>query len=115
MFAPKPPRYEYHVRMVGETKVLCIVDLYDENDPTLTVTNGAELVLAEIARDLGELPEIIIYRDTDGVWDRMKAKSSGEFIGFMPIVKGLQNRPTEENQAIQLAVTVLGSKAQSVQ
>lgn len=105
MFSAKPPSYSFHIRNLANMEILCIVDEFKEDDPTLTVTNGAELVLAEIAKELRRLPELIIYRDSLGIWDRIKARPNGEFVGFAPIVKGLVDRPTDEEQAIQLAVT----------
>jgi hypothetical protein len=59
--------------------VMTIVDLYDEANPTKSVTNDAEYVV-EIAyktvlRDEGLLTANntpIIYRDTEGRWDELR-------------------------------------------
>lgn len=112
MFLPRPPAYSFQVcEYAGET-VLCIVDEYDEINPTLSVTNGAELVLAEIAKKLSSLPEIIIYRDTMGMWDRLKASIDGDFLGFALIVVGRIGGVTgPQEEAVQLAVAALSKKS----
>lgn len=115
MFSAKPPSYSFHIRNLANMEILCIVDEFKDDDPTLTVTNGAELVLAEITKELGRLPELIIYRDSSGAWDRIKAKPNGDFVGFAPIVKGLVDRPTDEEQAVQLAVTTADKQRGTVQ
>ncbi len=104
MFSPKPPIYEHSIKLVGTIRVLCIVDLHSEANPSLTVTNGVDLVLKEIAKEIGELPEIIIYKDSDGIWDRIKAKPDGSFISFAPIVPGGERTENDE-KALLLAVT----------
>lgn len=104
MFSPRAPVYDFFVRDVAGHRVLCIIDLYDSERPSLTVTNGAELVLAQIAEALGTLPDLIIYRDSESEWDRLKAKSDGSFKGFAPLAPGLNRRITVEQEALELAV-----------
>ncbi|MEW5251223.1 DUF6011 domain-containing protein [Microbulbifer sp. 2201CG32-9] len=101
LFLPGAPVYDFSLREVNEQSVLCIVDLYDEKNPTVTVTNGAELVLKQIADQIGSLPERIIYRDSEGEWDQLKAKSDGSFKGFAPLPNSAGRRITEEHEALQ--------------
>lgn len=49
--------------------VLHIIDQHDGN--SMSVTNDIETVLKAIAEKLWPLPEKIIYRDTEGVWDQV--------------------------------------------
>lgn len=105
---PKPPVYTYRVRRVGGVDVLCIIDMYSDDNPSLTVTNGVDFVLGEISNKEKNIPDIVIYRDTDGYWDRIKIKNGSEFSKFTPIVPGCKDRPTSEDVAVQLAVTLLG-------
>lgn len=104
IFLPRPPAYSFHVCEFGGKSVLCILDEYDEARPTLTVTNGAEYVLAEVAKSIGALPEIVIYRDSSGRWDRLKAKREGTFLRFAPIVPGRVEAIVDQVEAVQLAV-----------
>ena len=57
-----------------EDDVLCIVDV-GPHDQFSTVTNNAENVLEEIKKNLSRVdvpfPKIIIYKDSDGIWDCM--------------------------------------------
>mgnify|MGYP007022329574 CR=1 FL=1 len=108
MLKPKPPVYTYHMRRVGGVDVLCIIDMYSDDNPSLTVTNGVDFVLGEISNKEKNIPDIVIYRDTDGYWDRIKIKNESEFSKFTPIVPGCKDRLTSEDVAVQLAVTLLG-------
>ncbi|MFA0810831.1 DUF6011 domain-containing protein [Microbulbifer epialgicus] len=102
LFGSNAPVYDFSVKEVDGKKVLCIVDLYTDTSPTVTVTNGAELVLNEIAKKLGKLPEVIIYQDTEGEWDRIRASANGDFKGFSPLAKGLGRRITSESEALRI-------------
>jgi hypothetical protein len=72
------PNYSYKV--VGD--VLVIYDLWNEENPTCSVTNGVEDVLQEIVKALGHLPPYIVYRDTEHLWDEIRSTTDGEFTGF---------------------------------
>ena len=62
------PEYQDEIAIYNGMAVLCIRDM---NSGGMSVTNGAEIVLKELADKYGTLPELIIYQDSDGIWDRM--------------------------------------------
>jgi hypothetical protein len=64
---------------LGETNVITIVDLYDESDPTLSVTNDAEYVVKLATDTHGDHP--VVYRDTEGRWDELRHRE-GHFACF---------------------------------
>jgi hypothetical protein len=68
---------------VVDSKLLAITDL---NEPgSRSVTNAIEEVLHQLREHYGlDLPPIVIYRDTTGVWDGV-AHIEGTFRGFYPI------------------------------
>lgn len=105
MFLPSPPVYSYEIKTIGKIKVLSIVDLHGEGCPSITVTNGVELVLNEITRKIGALPKFIVYKDTDGFWDRIKARPDGTFVGFAPIKPG-HERPKNCDDAFLLSMSL---------
>jgi len=59
--------------------VICVVDLFDERNPTMSVTNDADFVVATVYKVHGDLP--IVYRDTEGQWDELRHRS-GHFACF---------------------------------
>lgn len=59
--------------------VILIVDLYDDNHPTKTVTNDAEYVVRRAYNSQGDHP--MLYCDTEGRWDELCHKD-GVFTGF---------------------------------
>jgi hypothetical protein len=67
----------------------------------LSITNAAEIVVAELYFLLGDemLGKRIIYRDTDGIWDGL-AHRGERFIGFVPI------RETDRARAVEKALTI---------
>lgn len=66
--------------VIGERQeAVYIVDLFNPADPTLTITNDAERVAAEVAKQ--HPGKQIVYQDTDGDWDELK-QENGEFSGF---------------------------------
>jgi hypothetical protein len=78
-----------------DKKLLAITDL---NEPgSRSVTNAIEEVLHERREHYGlDLPTVIIYRDTAGVWDGVN-HIEGTFRGFYPI------RETDLARAIEKA------------
>ena len=84
--------YKFRDTFTGE-RVLII---YDLNLGGKSVTNDIENVLQKIQRVNGPLPRLIIYRDSEGRFDGVKADGEVEFI---PI------RETGEEAAIVRAVT----------
>lgn len=104
MTSPLPPSYSYEVLFFAGYYVLCVTDEFDPEQPSITVTNSAKHVLKKIEADI-ELPELIIYKDTQGEWDRLVVNESGAFVGFSPVFPGLDERPTDLDDALQLLVT----------
>ena len=81
---------------VIDNTLLAITDL---NEPgSRSVTNAIEDVLHELREHYGlDLPAVIIYRDSTGVWDGV-AHIEGTFRGFYPI------RETDLARAIGKAI-----------
>jgi len=102
MFQSNTPAYDYYIHERNGCSVLCIVDRYDPDSPTVTVTNGVDFVLKNIANEIGELPPTIIYRDTEGEWDRLKASADGTFLGFAPLAPGMVDRVTGIDAALDI-------------
>lgn len=73
-------RYKYEVI----DSVLCIEDLDVEG--TMSVTNNIENVLNEIM-DNGVIisNKLIIYRDSDGIWDGINCNGRNKPINFYPL------------------------------
>jgi len=68
-----------------------ITDLYSDAAPTLSVTNDAEVVVAEVVEavkamdiDLAAADWVLTYTDTEGQIDRLLVNSDGNFDGFAP-------------------------------
>lgn len=95
------PRYSARVDQFNGQDVLRIWDTSDSYDPAISVTNAAERVLAELTHELGQLPEIVIYKDTDGLWDRMIPGADGR-VTFAPIVAGKKGG-YDDREAAELA------------
>jgi len=70
-------RADYEVVKITDD-VIWIADL---NLGSISVTNDAENVVADIQRRHAD--KRIIYRDSDGNWDELKHKG-GQFTGFAP-------------------------------
>lgn len=64
-----------------EEDYLCIKDLGPWNI-YMTITNGAEEVVKELAEELGD--RRLEYIDTDGTRDELIVED-GEFVGFKPL------------------------------
>lgn len=70
-----------------ESGVLVIIDL----NRGISVTNNIKYILLEIKDELGELPDKIIYRDSQGEFDGVEHKN-GQFKRFFPVRESdLQN------------------------
>jgi hypothetical protein len=81
---------------VIETKLLAITDL--DKPGARSVTNAVDEVLQELLDSYGmDLPCLIVYRDTTGVWDGI-SHIEGAFRGFYPI------RETDLTRAIDKAL-----------
>jgi hypothetical protein len=74
---------EHPFASVADNRLLAIVDL---NQPRArSVTNAIDEILMELREQYGmDLPALIIYRDSRGVWDGV-AHLEGTFRGFYPI------------------------------
>lgn len=95
------PRYSARVDQFNGQGVLRIWDVSDSYDAAISVTNAAERVLTELKDELGQLPEIIIYKDTMGLWDRMIPGADGQ-VTFAPIVAGKKG-DYDDTEAAELA------------
>lgn len=104
MIKPLSPAFTHEVLFYAGHNVLCITDQYDERVPSITVTNAAEHVLRRI-QATSQLPELIIYRDTDGRWDRILVDAERRFKGFSPILPGHGEDLRDRDAAIQLLIT----------
>lgn len=114
MLTPTPPVFSFSIRHYAGHNILCITDDFDEARPSITVTNTAEYVLKNIAKQIGQLPELIVYRDTQGHWDRMVVSPTGTFMGITAIVPQLKVPVVNQDTAIQLAVTNTANPMQGV-
>jgi|GEM_PF-1638613 len=99
------PVYSYSLKTFAGRTVLSIVDRYDGANPSLSLTNGIEGVLQAIQIKLGELPELIIYRDTAGEWDRLLATPNGRFLSFIAMFDDSTGRIMEQDHAIRCVVS----------
>lgn len=75
--------YQVHDSYIGQ--VVVIIDQYDDNNPTMSVTNDVENVIQSIVLELfPDVPEYFIYRDTTGAWDEIIVREC-EFKAFSPL------------------------------
>jgi hypothetical protein len=61
--------------------VIAIID----HDGAKSVTNDAENVISDLARDLDLTQYQVIYRDTRGIWDQILVDRTGRFAGYSSI------------------------------
>jgi hypothetical protein len=95
------PLYRAELSVYDGVQLLRIWDLYTDAAPTMTVTNGAEIVLSELQATLGTLPKLIIYKDSCGEWDRMAW--DGKYAAFCSVMPGVE-RFTDDDTALKQAV-----------
>ncbi len=88
------PVYKAELTVHDGVQLLRIWDLHSDSQPTMTVTNGAEIVLSELQTTLGTLPELVIYKDSDSKWDRMVW--DGRFAAFRSIAPGMSATGDDE-------------------
>jgi hypothetical protein len=64
---------------------VAIIDQFRDDNPTRTVTNAAEAVVAHLAENgmLGN--KRLLYRDTMRLWDEITHNGQGGFVGFAPL------------------------------
>lgn len=64
-----------------------ILDLYDDENPTPTVTNAVESVLEDLKWIItkSDFLNSIVYRDSEGDWDEIVVDEEGKFIRFAPL------------------------------
>lgn len=85
---------DIHFTMETHGDVICLTDL----GTGYSITNGAELVINELYRLLGDLSKWrIIYRDTDGWWDGL-GEHDGRFTDYIAL-----GGYTDREQAIAAA------------
>ena len=67
--------------------LVAIEDNYDEADPTMSVTNDIEAVVADLVarRIINPRRQKLIYRDTEGVWDQVVIDDNLRPIAFSPL------------------------------
>lgn len=73
----------YSVRLISEPDLIYIVDNYSFSNPTLTITNGVETVVKELANGPLKNSHRLFYRDTEGRVDEIIHKD-GCFVRFAP-------------------------------
>jgi len=98
------PVYDARLENFAGFLMLLIKDRYDPAQPTMTVTNGAAWVLSQIAAELDALPPLILYRDSTGVWTKMRVTDDGKFCGFRPIAPHHEQPIMDIKTARELAV-----------
>jgi len=90
-------KHKVNFEIVSKTDdVLYIVDLFDESNPTMTITNGAEEVVDRLLAS-GDLDgkRRLFYKDTEGAIDELLYDKSGfgNFrAGDPKIVETLRNK-----------------------
>jgi hypothetical protein len=93
--------FSFDLETIGDDTILVIVDRYDENNPSVTVTNNIDSVLSDIFSELPKIPSKIIYRDSEGVWDQIMVDLMGNFLTFAPIEVGLHERIKDRSIALE--------------
>ena len=74
----------WHYQRVANGRVLAVYDDFNEESPTMTVTNAVDIVLKELRRHNDLTKVRVIYQDTQGTWDEIELTPSGLFKGFKP-------------------------------
>ncbi|MGF6265318.1 hypothetical protein OKW49_006311 [Paraburkholderia youngii] len=91
MYLHSRAQYSYSV----EPPFICIID---HNDGARSVTNDAERVIADLVADGFRVDEyVIIYQDSEGVWDRMLT-ADGAFLCFESVCE-LKSRRSASSMA----------------
>lgn len=104
------PSFRFEKVGQGAHAILIIEDQSNSHGGP-SVTNAVEEVLQSIADDLGALPSMIIYRDSLGTWDRIRATSRGAFLGFDPIgARGYSSALTQASRILARETTLNASK-----
>jgi len=95
--------YTYRIENNKDGSVLVIIDL---NIGRKSVTNNIEAILRRIAADekIVLTTMQIIYRDSEGNYDRVQVSASGS-VSFYPLF--IDTSVTDEQQAIKLALEAL--------
>ncbi len=73
-------RARYSIRRYAP-ELIALVDEFDEGTPSMSLTNDAEAVIAELVRQNLIGDRRVLYRDSSGVWDEILVKD-GRFAGF---------------------------------
>lgn len=90
---------DIHFTLSFEDDVICLVDV----GTGYSITNGADLVIAELYLQLGAdlAGKRVIYRDTMGVWDGL-AHRGNRFIRYVSL-GGVEDRATAIERARALS------------
>jgi len=85
-------------RFTVVTNTSTLLAITDANDGAMSITNDAENVVAWL-HERGWLGnKVLIYRDTDEMWDGLLHDGKGKFINFFPL------RKADMEQAITAAI-----------
>lgn len=76
--------------MADERTVIYVIDDFDEQNPTVSVTNDADAVIQALAAIQDLTGKRVFYRDTEGDWDEL-LHNNGVFNGF-----GFLSTPDQE-------------------
>lgn len=74
---------KYSLREYNDKRVV-IRDEFDPSNPTMSVTNGAEIVVKELYREGWLQDQQLLYFDTEGQLDELVHDNKGNFKGFKP-------------------------------
>lgn len=96
--------FNFRLLAVGDKNVIVIEDL---NAGQMSVANNIEAVVAEASRKLGVDPGacLIIYRDSDGIYDGVRASIGDGQYGFYHLGQ------RSEDAAIKAALAARGAHA----
>lgn len=84
---PRATRARFHIITPRPSpNIVAIIDLHDQFDLSMSVTNDAEAVVRNL-KELGVLRagDRLIYRDTEYCWDELALDDNLRFAGFRPI------------------------------
>lgn len=85
-------RYCANVMNTEIGRVIQVIDLHNEQNAAMSVTNDAEAVVKKVVELHGD--HRVIYRDTDGRWDEL-LHQNGRFTGFAPLACDALTRAIE--------------------
>lgn len=87
------PAFSLMTTKIHNQSIMIVIDRYNSNNPTMTVTNGVEHVLKEIYSNIDTSRvklDAIVYRDTEYEWAEIIVNNC-KFVRFRPIPEELEN------------------------